>query len=237
MNFSKSIIAAAVSVFSALCGTISAQELNRYEVNVGDFNELNVIEGLKVDYVQSADSAGIATFDTTPDMASLLMFTNNKEKLDIQIATDGINYTNLPPITVRSRFLTKVSNSGDSLVRVLSVEPCANFKARLIGNGQIAVHGVDANYVDCSLDTGNGVIAIDGKTQKAKFTLVGTGSIQADDLIADEVKCSLLGTGSIGCHPTTQLTVVGASSGKVFYRGEPKVKNRSIGVKINPIEE
>lgn len=236
MNISK-LILSVISIASTFCGPLSAQEINRYEVNAGDFSELNVIEGLKVDYIQSNDSAGIVTFETTPDMASLLMFTNNKEKLDIQIATDGINYTNLPPITVRSRFLTKVSNSGDSLVRVLKLAPCANFKARLIGNGQVAVHGVDANHVDCSLDTGNGVIAIDGKTQKAKFTLVGTGSIQADDMAAEEVKCSLLGTGSIGCNPTKQLTVVGASSGKVFHRGEPKIKNRSIGVKIYPIEE
>lgn len=236
MNITKLLISA-ISMVSVLSPTLAAQSISRYEVNVGDFNELNVIEGLKVDYVCSADSAGIATFETTPEMASLLMFTNNKEKLDIQIATDGINYTGLPLITVRSRFLSKVSNSGDSLVRVLTVEPCANFKARLIGNGQVAVHGVDANYVDCSLDTGNGVIAIDGKTQKAKFTLVGTGSIQADDMTVDEAKCSLLGTGSIGCNVSTQLTVVGASSGKVFYRGEPKIKNRSIGVKVFPIEE
>lgn len=44
-----------------LCGTIAIKSANnerRYELDVKDFSELRVIEGLSVDYKYSADSAG-----------------------------------------------------------------------------------------------------------------------------------------------------------------------------------
>lgn len=230
-------------LFAATLFTISSMaiaandDLRRYELDVQDFSELRVIEGVKVDYKCNADSAGIVTFTTTPDLASVLMFTNNKNRLDIQISTDGIDYENLPQITVYSRFLSMVENSGDSLVRVVSLQPVPAFKARVIGNGSLSVYGIDTNSLDASLDTGNGTITLYGTARKAKYNLVGTGSIQADELVADEIKCSLLGTGSIGCAPVQQLNIVGASSGKVYYKGEPNIKTRSLGVKVIKIEE
>ena len=217
-----SLIAITASILA-----VNAEELKRYEIDVKDFSELKVIEGLAVDYKCSEDSAGMAVFTTSPDMASLLMFTNNKNKLEIQISTDGIDYQGLPKITVYSRFLNKVENSGDSLVRVLSVAPSPSFKARLIGNGTLSVHGIDTNTLDGSLATGNA---------SATLSLVGTGSIQADELDADDIKCSLLGTGYIECNPLKTLNVVGASSGKVYHKGSPKIKSRAIGVKVIPID-
>ncbi len=231
----KSIAIAALALFSSI--TANAAGPKRYTINVKDFNELRVIEGLKVNYVCNEDSAGYATFIAEPEIASVLMFTNNNNRLDLQISTDGINYENLPVITVYSRFLTKVENSGDSLVRVLSLKPVPKFTARLIGNGHLAVHGVDATNIDANLDTGNGTILLKGKASKASLKAVGTGSIQADELAAEEVKCTLLGTGYVGCAPSKALNVKGVN-GKVYYTGTPEtIKNRSWGVKLISLDE
>lgn len=232
----RRLLASAIITLLGVGVSTAADDLRKYELDVKDFNELIVIEGLRVDYRCNPDSAGYVSFVTTPDIASVLMFTNNKSKLEMQIATDGIDYDNLPLINVYSRFLSKVENSGDSLVRVLSLNPTPNFKARVIGNGSLSVHGIDTTNLDGSLETGNGSLTLNGKSAKAKYSLVGTGSIQADELKADEVKCSLLGTGFIGCYPVNFLNVVGAS-GKVYHKGNPKIKNRSIGVKIIAIDE
>ena len=235
MSFYKFILPI-ITLFTAT-SAVSAQELRKYELDVKDFYDLRVIEGVTVDYKCNPDSAGMATFTTTADLASVLMFSNNKNRLDVEISTDGIDYTNLPRITVYSRFLNSVENSGDSLVRVLTLNPTAAFKARLIGNGSLAVYGINSTSVEASLDTGNGTITLYGKAESAKYNLVGTGSIQADELTAGSIKCSLLGTGFVGCDPTTTLTIVGASSGKVYYKGSPSIKNRSIGVKIISITD
>ncbi len=66
---------------------------------------------------------------------------------------------------------------------------------------------------------------------------MGTGSIQADEMQADDVNCTLLGTGYIGCEPVKSLNVKGVN-GKVYYRGTPaKIKNHSLGVKLIPLDE
>ena len=235
----KYVLAFIIAAITSLC--VSAEgEMKRYEVNVNDFSELKVLEGLNVDYKCSEDSNGYVVFNAAPDIASVIMLNNNKSCLEIQISTDGIDYDNLPRITVYSRFLNKVENDGDSLVRVLTVAPTASFRATLIGNGGLAVHGINTNNFVGAIKTGNGVIAVNGKTTKAQLSAVGTGSIQADDLNANEIKCSLSGTGIIECNPASKLTVVatfGVSSGKVYYRGKPEIKDRAPGVKILPIEQ
>ncbi len=218
--------------------SVWAEAPTRYELNVKEFNELKVVEGINVDYVCSADSAGKAVFTTTADLASVLMFSNNNGKLEMQIATDGINYRNLPTVTVYSNFLTRVENSGDSTVRVISVAPCPRFKARLIGNGRLVVRDIKATTIEADIRTGNGTLIIGGKCDSAKFNTTGSGVIQADDVEAGDVKCTLAGTGSIGCWPSGKLTIIGAASGKVHYRGKPsEIKNLSIGVKAESLDE
>lgn len=216
---------------------VSAQKLSRYELDVKDFTELKVIEGINVNYVCNPDSTGRAVFIATDELASVLMFNNTKGRLEMQIATDGIDYKNLPTVTVYSKFLTKVENSGDSTVRVLNVASCPNFKARLIGNGRLIVKGIDVTYLDGSIDTGNGQLILYGKCESAKLNCTGTGTIQADELVSNDTKCVMLGTGTIGCQALTSLNVVGASSGKVYYKGNPEqIKKRSVGVKIIPLD-
>lgn len=226
-----------IILFIIATSVVSAQKLSRYELDVKDFTELKVIEGINVNYVCNPDSTGRAVFIATDELASVLMFNNSKGRLEMQIATDGIDYKNIPTVTVYSKFLTKVENSGDSTVRVLNVASCPNFKARLIGNGRLIVKGIDVTHLDGSIDTGNGQLILYGKSESAKLSCTGTGTIQADELVSNDTKCVMLGTGTIGCQALTSLNVIGASSGKVYYKGNPEqIKKRSVGVKIIPLD-
>lgn len=232
----KHFIISLVLISSSLYSV--AEENTRYEVDVNDFIELYVTDGINVDYSCNADSIGKAYFETGSDLASQILFVPGNNRLEIQLATkENGSYENLPVIKVFSTYLTKVENSGDSTVRILSVAPGPKFKARVIGNGHIAVRDVQAMQVDASIDTGNGSISVFGKCQRATLKTTGKGNIQADGLIADIVKCSLWGTGSIGCTAKESLSILGAGSGTVYYRGNPSIKNRSIGVKTSKLEE
>lgn len=215
--------------------------LNRYELDVEDFSQLKVIEGLNVDYKCVPDSAGKAVFTTSADMAAVMMFSNKKGRLDIQISTDGINYHNLPTITVYSNFLTMVENSGDSTVRVLSIAPGPSLKANLIGNGRLVIHDVNSSRIDAALKTGHGQLVINGTCTTAQFSVVGTGTIQADGLAARDVKCRIVGTGSIGCDASNELIILSGSvgPGKIYYAGSPAITTkpfaRSTAVPLNSI--
>ena len=65
-------------------------------------------------------------------------------------------------------------------------------------------------------------MAISGSAAKeAKYSPIGTGSIQAEEVTAVDgnAQCSAQDTYSA---PTAELTVSGASSGKVYYQGFPE---------------
>ena len=72
---------------AAVCGASAekTQTKKRYEVKVGDFTSLDIENSYNVDYKCSHDSAGLAVFVTTPDLADKIIFeNNNKGKLSIE---------------------------------------------------------------------------------------------------------------------------------------------------------
>ena len=230
LSFFLILVAAAVSTF--------ASELQTYTLRVNDFTSLRVKNGINVEYVGDGASEGSATYTTTADIASILVFSNNKGTLEIELAAGDTKPENIPTVTVSSKFLTRVENDGDSTVRIMKVQPTPEFRARLVGNGRLAIRNIDSTTVIATIDSGNGTIVIDGKTTTAKFNNTGSGTIQADQLKANDVKCRQIGTGSIGCCVNGQLSVFGAGSGYIYYRGKPtSIQKRAIGIKLTAIEE
>ena len=219
------------------CISATAANLVKYELKVNEFHELKVVDGINVVYSCNPDSAGLAVFTCPSDEAAAFIFNNPKGKgvLSMQLSTESIGRKNMPVVYVYSTFLTKVENSGDSLVKVLNVAKGPKFLAQLIGNGRLVVKDVKATEVNAGISTGNGTLVIAGECELAKIKLVGTGVIQADELKADEVSVKASGTGSVGVWPLESLSVSGVGSTKVYYKGEPKIKNRTLGIKTLPL--
>lgn len=231
----KYIVSALFTIVS--CITAFSAEKADYKLEVQDFTELKVTDNINVDYICSSDSAGWVSFTCDPAISSKLMFSNNKSQLHIQVASDDEILHDLPTLRVYSSSLSKVENDSDSTVRILGNEPVPTFKCRVVGNGMIIVKNIDANTVEAAITTGNGHIVIsEGKSQKAKLSNVGTGTLEAGALKAKNVKATLYGTGDVDCTATESLTIYGAGSGKIYYKGNPeKVSNRSLGIKAFPI--
>ena len=223
----------------AVVGAVYAANAQKglYKLDVGDFSELKVTDGINVVYNCSTDSAGWAYFECDPKTAQMLMFSNKKNRLNIQVATDGAKVDELPTVYVYSMTLQKVENSGDSLVRVVNTLPVRDLKATVIGNGSMIVENIKTHNGDFAIKTGNGHLVANGSARKASLKNVGTGKLEASGLQAEEVKCNILGTGPIDCNASVALTVTGAGSGKVYYGGTPsKITNRSIGVKAVSVD-
>lgn len=214
-----------------------AQQPTAYDINVGDFNELKVSDGINVDYKFSADSAGRAYFDCPARMVSAFIFTNKGGKLNIQLSPESIGTKDLPSITVCSKFLTKVENNGDSTLRVISANGVPKLEAVLEGNGRLVVKGVDANEVKAVMRLGNGTLVISGKCSEAKLDLTGTGVIQADELVAQSASVSAKGTGSVGVNAVNNLGIFGMGTTSIYYVGSPAIKNRSVGLKLYPLNK
>lgn len=223
-----------LSLIFAFAGTVALMsadnsDVKTYVLDVKDFGELQVVDDINVIYRSNPDSAGMAVFTCAPDQVPLLMFSNTKNKLKIQVNNpDGLTVM-LPCVTVYSNYLLAAENSGDSTVVVESPAPGAAFKARILGNGTLIVRNIHATQTEGKLDTGRGHLVLSGVTRSAKLSNIGTGSIEAGNLLAENASVSILGTGSIDCQVSGDLTIKGMGTGKVFYKGDPKIKKRSIG--------
>lgn len=217
-----------------LAFTAVAQSKTRtYQMKVSDFNHLEVDNNIRVDYICSPDSAGVILFFADDSNASNLYFSDNgKGKLDIQCCADCTYDSSFPSVKVYSSSLKKIVNAGDSLVTASNVPDCERFDATLCGNGILAIHGLPAKKVNAKISTGCGQLIIDGRCTEANLSIVGTGTIQADNLNCVTCKAKILGTGTIGCNPSEKLSVSGMGTGNVFYRqAPPELRSHAIGIK------
>lgn len=228
----------AVSIALLLAAMVAAvsQEVHRYELKVGDFNRLVVDDGINVEYACHEDSAGIAVYECSRAIADQLIFDYSKKgrlMIQKQFHGEGELSDGLPVVRVYSKFLNQVQNNGDSTVIVRSVAACPEFKAIVIGNGRLVIKDIHANKFSGAIKTGNGQLVVSGKCDEAVLSNTGVGSVQADNLEADDASCRFFGTGTTGVWATRRLSIKGMFPGKLYYKGNPaKIRNYSMGVKI-----
>lgn len=207
---------------------VSAKQL--YTLDVQDFTTLEVVDDLNVICLNSADSAGLAVFESTPEMVSTVVFKNSKNKLKIEKNIDLYpDLKDFPVITVYSSALVSAENCGDSTLTVVAPTPGSLFKARVIGNGTLIATDIHATQAEGTLDTGKGHLVMEGLTRNVKLKNIGTGRIEAAGLKAETGSVTILGTGPIDCNVSDELTVKGLGTGKVYLLGHPKVKKMTVG--------
>lgn len=227
-----------VAIVSAVLTGFTQSEIADFKLNVQDFQELTVVDGVNVDYRSVPDSAGWAVFSCPPELGAQLMFSNNREHLTIQTTASETAISGMPRVTVYSNALRKATNTGDSTLRLLSVVPVEHLRIKEMGNGRVEAHNISADNVEASVDTGCGSVYIFGTARKGKLRNVGTGTLDADGLILDQATVYIFGSGPIECAVKDKMTVYGLGPGKVRTAIEPKkVSNRSIGVKVVPLPE
>lgn len=226
----KAIRILALAAFMAAFMACHAQN-SRHIINVGDFNKLTVVNGVAVRYASVADSAGMAVIDGPESAVSAITFENKSLKLRIEAVSEE-PVESLPVVTVYSMALAEAQNWGDSTLTVAKVNPGPKLKVSVIGNGSIVVPDITASEVEASVKAGNGTVFLSGKAQKAKYTIMSAGVIEARTMEVKDATCNMIGTGSIDCNATKSLKVKGIGSGSVYFWGTPEVKNHAVGVKV-----
>ncbi len=225
-----------LSAIIALCAIATAGAAQR-TINVGEFNELVVNDGINVVYSNAKDSIGLVAFDIERQYTSYIMAERSKGKLKIMLDPAIAALKTLPTVYVYSSYLYKAENSKDSTLTIRNVAPGAKIDLTLQGNGKIIARNLDAVNINLKLLTGKGTIIASGKCDNLSVSNIGTGEIQADEIAAKNVKASLMGTGTIGCSASETLAVKGLGSGKVYYIGKPVItKSKISNVKIVQLE-
>lgn len=215
-----------------------ADETTRYDLRVNDFTELKVTDNLNVVYHCHPDSAGHVVFFARPDQASAVILQPNGTKLELQLSPElNGNADEFPTVTVYSSILTRAENDGKGHLKIATVAPGEKISLNIVGNGRLTARSLKHKDIVAKITTGNGEIVLAGEGEKVRFSSLGTGQIQADELAVHEGHCRIMGTGSIGVNASDFLTVSGMGSGTVYYIGKPQLKNRTLGVKTVPFAD
>ena len=218
----------------------ASAQVVRHEVKVGNFSRLVLTDNINVNYYCNADSAGIAVIHGEQDSYKHLLFNlNDKGRLSIQVEDEFERRGHMPTITIYSSSLDEAENAGDSTLRISGLPPMKAFKVRNIDNGKVIAKGLRASKLELQILSGKGKIIADGSCDDLAIRLIGTGEIQADNVVATAVSCRIMGTGNIGCNVNGgELKVSGSGTGKVYYKGSPsKVTVRKLGtIKAIPID-
>lgn len=215
---------------------LSAQAIQHFKVEVGQFDKLKISDNVNVVYRCVPDSTGWAQFSGRKEFSDAFIFTPKGGMLRIQVSTEDVGNPDLPTVFVYSDFLTSVENASDLTLIVENPAPCAEFSAKEVGNGRIVVEGLRANIARATLATGNGMVSLEGTCREGIYKMVGTGMISADRLEAQNVQCKILGSGTIGCWAVEKLNSRGIGSTKIYYKGDPVIK-KSGGGKLIPLPE
>ena len=219
-----------ISLLAVGFKAMAEEEIYDYKIEVGQFDRIRVTDNVNVVYRYLPDSTGYAQYRGKAEFDDAFILTAKGDgKLKIQVNTQDVGKPDLPTLYIYSDFLSSVENSSNFVLKIESTAPCSEFKATQVGNGKITVENIRANKVHATLNTGNGTVNVSGKCDNAYLKMVGAGMIAADRLQSEDVQCTILGTGSIGCWATENLSVKGIGSTKIYYKGEPKIKKSGGG--------
>lgn len=227
------------SIISLLAAAVAltASAVGPYSLQFPEFTELKVADGINVVYIPDAQKAGKVEFEATSEIASAIVFEPSASKLTIKLASRNEVYNSLPTVYVYSTFLTKLTNEGDSLVKIQGIQPVPELLLRQYNNGRIVARDIKCTRLNASILAGHGTMFITGTAGVADYNVAGSGHLQADELQAETVQASITGTGAINCYATATLSVKGISSGMVSYRGKPTVKKSFLSsVTVEPID-
>lgn len=217
-------------LITALAGFTFSTRGETFTKEIGQFEKLKINGNFSVIYKCHTDSAGFARYEAESGMDDVFFFDLKKDgTLKVQTTDPYWGKPNLPVLYLYSDFLSGVENSSDLSVTICDLVPSGAFSANQIGNGSITAENIKSTNVSASITTGNGSVNLSGKCVNANFRMLGAGLISADRLLAENVKCSILGTGSIGCWPVETLSVKGIGSTKIYYKGQPKIKKTGGG--------
>jgi len=159
-------------------------------------------------------------------------------EVNINIASDNKNEItisgdeNIVPLvktTVRDKtlFITTTKRYSNDLPLKLEISAVSLNKLICSGANDVAVIGIDNTAFDLDL-SGAGSVNLKGKTDQLTVSCSGAGSIEAKQLVAENVTVKLSGACSAVVYAEKKITASVSGVGSITYYGNPTIVNPSV---------
>jgi hypothetical protein len=199
--------------------------LSTQQRNLGDFNGVDVSGPIKVFISQNSVSS--VKIEGDENLLEYIEIENQGDDLEIRTRRGY----NLRPrsgikiyITAPSFDKLAVTGSGE-LKTQTKISNGKNVGVSVTGSGDMILN-IDAPSINSEI-TGSGNITINGGTRNFSTEVTGSGEVHAFDLLSENTKVTITGSGDVEIFASKQLDINISGSGDVKYKGNPSV-NKSV---------
>lgn len=223
-------------------GAEALAQMASYVLQSRQFNEIYVKGNVDVECRESADSAGMIVFSSTPEVFNAVNCNNVGTRLNIVVngVASNVLRKELSKIVVYySGALSAVSYAGAENMRLRDADYGKSVVVMMTGSGRLRIDGLSASHVSCSV-AGSGALSMAGTTKAGNITCSVSGSgtmeflhLQAHSANATvngrgclvvngevgQASFALKGSGSIDASSLkcSQITAGAYGSGQIYY--------------------
>jgi hypothetical protein len=213
-----------VAILAFLLGGLAVALLYQFDVFGGSSNSATEGSG-----VAATQARHVAAFHSVELAGANNVVIRVGEKQSVVVKADD-NLLDRVTTEVHSGKLV-IGNTPGSLTTKspMSVEvavPALN-ALMLTGSGNIVVDGVETESLKVALP-GSGTLTGSGTARRLDVTVSGSGTVQFTQLVADDVRAVVSGSGSIFLTTTKSLDASVSGSGAILYTGNPQNVTKSV---------
>lgn len=198
-------------------------KLSTKDINITPKSKLKTKGSIDVQLVQAAESSIIVQADE--NIIPLILVENNDEGETIIKTKSGYNIStdNVILVTYTTPSIQSVTVAGSgSVVSQNKISNSNSFNLSISGSGNATLNLHTPQFT--GKITGSGNITCSGETQNISISISGNGDYKGEELMSENAKVKISGSGNVRLHADASLDVNITGSGDVFYKGNPSVK-------------
>lgn len=216
-----------VAILALLLGGLAVAVLYHFETFGGSSNSTtSTTEGSGVPATQARY---VAAFTSVELAGSNNVVIRLGEKQSVVVSADD-NLLDRVTTEVRSGKLV-IANSPGSLTTKSPMSVAVNVPTlsalTLTGSGNIVVNGIETESLKVTLP-GSGTLTASGTAKRLDVTVSGSGMVQFTQLVANDVRAVVSGSGRIFITATKSLDASVSGDGAILYAGNPQDVTKSV---------
>lgn len=196
------------------------------EIDINDYKEFIVIGSGNVIYEQKAGETPYLKIETDENIMPLMDIRSENGVLVIK-AEKSINPTKMN-IYTNSSSLSKINCTGSANIRIESGINISALNIDITGSGNVTGDSITCQKFAGNV-VGSGEIKISGTASDISTNVLGSGSVDINQMPAKTANCKISGSGNSTVNVSETLKAKVLGSGNVKYRGNPQTESSIVG--------